>query len=134
MRPKNPYRVFGVAALLAAFLALPVAGLAGEAAQEWEVINPAGTIAIKGINPAPRPATLDGKTIVLRWNSKHNGDNYLNRIAELFAEKVPSARVVKLYEIDKSTIRTSGSNQESARIAGVIKGLKPDLVIGSQAD
>jgi len=134
MRPKNPSKVFWAAAILAAFLAFPVAGMAKEAIQEWEIINPAGTIDIQPIKPAPRLASLEGKTIVLRWNSKHNGDNFLNRIAELFAEKVPSAKVIKLYEVDKSTIRTSSSNQESQRIANVIKGLKADLVIGSQAD
>ena len=134
MRPKNPSKVFWTAAILAAFLAFPVAGMAKEAIQEWEIINPAGTIDIQPIKPAPRLASLEGKTIVLRWNSKHNGDNFLNRIAELVAEKVPSAKVIKLYEVDKSTIRTSSSNQESQRIASVIKGLKADLVIGSQAD
>ena len=134
MRPKNPSKVFWAAAILAAFLAFPVAGMAKEAIQEWEIINPAGTIDIQPIKPAPRLASLEGKTIVLRWNSKHNGDNFLNRIAELLAEKVPSAKVIKLYEVDKSTIRTSSSNQESQRIANVIKGLKADLVIGSQAD
>jgi hypothetical protein len=101
--------------------------MAKEAIQEWEIINPAGTIDIQPIKPAPRLASLEGKTIVLRWNSKHNGDNFLNRIAELLAEKVPSAKVIKLYEVDKSTIRTSSSNQESQRIANVIKGLKADL-------
>jgi hypothetical protein len=134
MQPKNPYKVFWVAAILAAFLALPVVGMAKEAIQEWEFVNPSGTIAIQPIKPAPRLASLEGKTIVLRWNSKHNGDNFLNRVAELFAEKVPSAKVIKLYEVDKSTIKTSSSNQESQRIANVIKGLKADLVIGSQAD
>jgi len=134
MRPKNPSKVFWAATILAAFLAFPVAGMAKEAIQEWEIINPAGTIDIQPIKPAPRLANLEGKTIVLRWNSKHNGDNFLNRIAELLAEKVPSAKVIKLYEVDKSTIRTSSSNQESQRIANVIKGLKADLVIGSQAD
>ncbi len=116
------------------FLAIPAALPAKEKVQEWEFINPAGTIAIKPVKPAPRLSSLEGKTIALRWNSKHNGDNYLNRIAELLAEKVPSAKVIKVYEVDKSTIKTSASNQESARIAKVIKDLKPDLVIGSQAD
>ena len=115
-------------------LALPLPALATEAAQDWEVINPQGTIAIKEIKPAPRLTTLEGKTIVLRWNSKHNGDNYLDRIAELLAQKVPSAKVIKLYELDKSTVRTSSSNAESLRIANVIKGMKADLVIASQAD
>ena len=113
MQPKNPYKVFWVAAILAALLALPVVGMAKEAIQEWEFVNPSGTIAIQPIKPAPRLASLEGKTIVLRWNS---------------------AKVIKLYEVDKSTIKTSSSNQESQRIANIIKSLKADLVIGSQAD
>ena len=115
-------------------LALPLPALATEAAQDWEVINPQGTVAIQEIKLAPRLTTLEGKTIVLRWNSKHNGDNYLDRVAELLAQKVPSAKVIKLYEQDKSTVRTSSSNAESLRIAKVIKGMKADLVIASQAD
>jgi hypothetical protein len=115
-------------------LALPLPASATEAVQEWELINPQGTIAIKEIKPASRITTLEGKTIVLRWNGKHNGDNYLNRVAELLAEKVPSAKVIKLYEVDKSTSKISSSNAESERIAKVIKGLKADIVITSQAD
>ncbi len=119
---------------LAAVASLPPLVSAKEAVQEWELINPAGTIAIKPIQLAPRLSTLEGKTVVLRWNGKHNGNNYLDRIAELFAEKMPMVKLIKLYEVDKSTIKISGSNQESARIAAVIKGLKADLVIASQAD
>ena len=125
---------FLVTAVLAAFLAVPVLCSAMEAVQAWEVINPMGTIAIQPVKPAPRVASLEGKTIVLRWNGKHNGNNYLDRTAELLAEKLPSAKVIKLYEVDKSTIKISGSNAESARIAKVIKGLKADIVIASQAD
>ena len=129
-------RCFAECALISMILIFSMSGLASarEMEQEWELINPEGTMAIKIAQPALRPATLEGKTIVLRWNSKHNGDNFLNRIAELFAEKVPSAKVIKLYEVDKSTVKTSGSNSESARIAKVIKDLKADIVIGSQAD
>jgi hypothetical protein len=115
-------------------LTLPLPAFATDAGQDWEVINPQGTIAIKEMKLAPRLTALEGKTIVLRWNGKHNGDNYLNRVAELLAEKVPSAKVIKLYEVDKSTVRTSSSNAESLRIANVIKGMKADLVIASQAD
>jgi primosomal protein N' len=71
---------------------------------------------------------------VLRWNDKHNGDKFLDRIAELLKENVPSAKVIKLYEIDKSTIKISGSVQEAARIAKVIKANNADIVIGSQTD
>jgi hypothetical protein len=121
-------------AIAIVFMAIPAAVPAKEKVQEWELINPAGTIAIQPIKPAPRLSTLEGKTIVLRWNGKHNGDSYLNRIAERLAEKVPSAKVIKIYEVDKSTVKFSSSNQEAARIAKVIKDLKADIVIGAQAD
>ena len=120
--------------LFLVLIAFPTLASAKEVAQEWNLVNPEGTVAIKVFQPAPRPSTLEGKTIALRWNSKHNGDNFLNRIAELFAEKVLTARVIKLYEADPSTIKSSGTASESARIAKVIKDLKPDLVIASQAD
>ena len=115
-------------------LAMPAFSVAKEVTQEWEVINPAGVVQIKQAQLAPRITTLEGKTIVLRWNGKHNGDNFLNRIAELLKQNVPSAKVVKLYEIDKTTNKISGSSAESARIAQVIKGLNADIVIAAQTD
>jgi len=120
--------------VLGLFLCIPQHTIAKEAAQQWEVINPAGVVEMKFLKAAPRLTSLDGKTVVLRWNEKHNGNNFLNRIAELLKENVPSAKVIKLYEIDKSTIKISGSIQESVRIAGVIKGLKADIVIAAQTD
>jgi len=119
--------------LAAASLSLPLA-VAKEVPQQWEVVNPAGTVAVKYAKPAPRISTLEGKTIVLRWNSKHNGTNFLDRTAELLAKQVPSAKVIKLYEVDPTTNKIAGSMDESIRIAKTIKGLKADLVIGSQAD
>ena len=56
---------------------------AAEKPQEWELVNPAGIIEKASVDPAKRIASLDGKTIALRWNSKHNGDVVLNRLAEL---------------------------------------------------
>ncbi|KAB0668857.1 hypothetical protein F6V30_15175 [Oryzomonas sagensis] len=113
---------------------LPSMAAAKEDVQQWEVLNPTGIVDIKPVKPAPRLTTLEGKTIVLRWNDKHNGNNMLDRVAELLKEQVPSAKVIKLYEVDKSTIKISGSQKESARIAKVIKDLGADLVIASQAD
>ena len=132
---KRPFivRLF-FALVLGAIFMMPSVSIAKEQAQEWEVINPAGTVQIKQEQLAPRINTLEGKTIVLRWNGKHNGDNFLDRIAELLKEKIPSAKVIKLYEVDKSTIKISGAIAESARIAQVIKGLKADIVIAAQTD
>jgi hypothetical protein len=134
MPKKNVLRIFWAAAILVGLLVLPSLASAKEQIQEWEVINPSGTISIQPVKPAPRLASLEGKTIVLRWNGKHNGNNFLNRIAELLAEKMPGAKVIKVYDLDTSTVKISGSNAESARIAKVIKDLKADIVIGSQAD
>ena len=105
-----------------------------EKIQEWELINPAGTLQIKTAHLASRLTTLEGKTILLRWNFKHNGNHYLDRIAELLAEKVPSIKVIKIYEMDRSTINQSGSIEDSARLAKVIADFKPDLVIGAHGD
>ena len=105
-----------------------------EKIQEWELINPAGTIKIKTAKLASRLTTIEAKTILLRWNFKHNGNHYLNRIVELLGEKVPSAKVIKIYEMDRSTINQSGSIEDSARLARVIAEFKPDLVIGAHGD
>jgi hypothetical protein len=126
--------VVSLMVVLGMILLLPVLSIAKESTQEWGIINPAGVVQIKQVQLAPRITTLEGKTIVLRWNGKHNGNNFLDRVAELLNEKVPSAKVIKLYEVDKSTVKISGAIAESTRIAQVIKGLKADIVIGSQAD
>jgi len=111
-----------------------IPAFAKEKLQTWGILNPAGAIEIKTAALAPRPDTLEGKTILLRWNFKHNGNHYLDRISELLAEKVPSAKVIKIYETDRSTINQSGSIEDSARLAKRIATLKPDLVIGAHGD
>ena len=105
-----------------------------EKIQTWEIINPAGSIEIKTAELAPRLATLEDKTILLRWNFKHNGNHYLDRISELLAEQAPSAKVIKVYEMDRSTINQSGSLEDSSRLARAIADFNPDLVIGAHGD
>jgi hypothetical protein len=115
-------------------LLVPQLAISKETPQEWVLVKPEGVVEIKHVEPAPRLTTLEGKTIVLRWNDKHNGNNFLDRTAELLKEKVPSAKVIKLYEIDKTTIKISGSNLEAVRIAKIIKDLNADIVISAQSD
>ena len=38
--------------------------------QKWEVLNPEGVIKIEPMKINPHPSTLEGKTIMLRWNGK----------------------------------------------------------------
>ena len=127
-----------VLSAMAACLAAPVISApeayATEKPQEWELVNPAGIIQKASIDPAKRITSLDGKTIALRWNSKHNGDVLLNHLAELLAQKYPTAKIVKLYETDTSLNGISGAASESERVAKAVASVKPDLVIASQCD
>jgi hypothetical protein len=80
------------------------------------------------------PASLDGKTVVLRWNGKYNGDLYLNRVGELLAQQVKNVKIVKLWETDKATADVSKNGEVSEQTAVTIAKLKPALVIAAQAD
>jgi hypothetical protein len=82
----------------------------------------------------PHPASLEGKTVVLRWNSKLNGDKFLDRVAELLTQNVPEVKIVKMYRVDPSTAVVSEKMENSLQIAAKIVGQKPDIVIASQAD
>jgi ABC-type Fe3+-hydroxamate transport system substrate-binding protein len=82
----------------------------------------------------PHPASLEGKTVVLRWNGKFNGDKVLDRVAELLTENVPGVKIVKMYRVDPSTAVVSETMEKSLQITDKIVALKPDIVIASQAD
>ena len=82
----------------------------------------------------PHPASLDGKTVVLRWNGKPNGDKLLSRVAELLVEQAPGVNIVKLWETDPDTAVSSDDAELSVQIAEKIAALTPDLVIASQCD
>ena len=82
----------------------------------------------------PHPATLEGKTVLLRWNGKYNGDKYLSRVGELMTQQVKNVKIIKMWEIDKSTAAISKSAEMSEQLAASIAKLKSDLVIAAQAD
>lgn len=80
------------------------------------------------------PASLEGKTVVLRWNSKMNGDKFLTRVGELLTQQVKNVKVIRMWETDSSTATISKGGQGSEQITDKIVKLKPDLVIAAQAD
>jgi len=82
----------------------------------------------------PHPASLEGKTVLLRWNGKYNGDKFLTRVGELLTQQVKGVRVIRLWEMDSTTAAISKNGEMSEEVAGKIARLKPDLVIASQAD
>jgi hypothetical protein len=82
----------------------------------------------------PHPSTLEGKTVVLRWNGKFNGDNFLNAKADLLTQRVKGVKVIKMWEVNRDTAVISDSLEKSEKIADEIVARKPDLVIAAQAD
>jgi hypothetical protein len=119
---------------LFAFLAAPGFVSAKEIPQQWELVSPQGVVLSKPVKLVERPSTLDGKTVVLRWNGKPNGDVFLNRIAELLNEKVRGVKVIKAWEVAPETNVISYSRDRSVSIAKKLASFKPDIVIGAPAD
>jgi hypothetical protein len=128
------FKFFMTLTIIMAWLALPVLASAKEAVQTWELVNPAGVIKVTPIKMAARINSLEGKTIGLKWNQKPNGNIFLDRIAELLKEQVPGVKVVKIYEVEPTTIRQSVNMDDADRKAKLIAKYKPDIVIGAQCD
>jgi hypothetical protein len=122
--------------LLMGLLALSTMAMAKEVSQNWELINPEGMVAaIKPVEVAPHPTSLEGKTILLRWNGKPGGNMFLDHVAELLAKAVPTAKVIKLYEIEPGTGRYNTTiGEAAAEMSKAVKTYRPDIVIASQAD
>ena len=121
--------------LSAVFLAIPGTTLSEEGGQRWEVLNPEGVVKIEPMEINPHPLTLEGKTVLLRWNGKHNGDRFLDRLAELLKQKVKDIKIIKSWEVAPETVDPiSGSQERSMELMKKLAAFKPDLVIGSQAD
>ena len=117
------------------FLAMPGTILSKERDQSWEILNPEGAIKIEPMEINPHPASLEGKTVLLRWNGKHNGDKFLDRVAELLAQKVKGIKIIKSWEVASETVDPiTGSQERSMELMKKLAAFKPDLVIGSQAD
>ncbi len=117
------------------FLAIPDTALSAERNQKWEILNPEGVIKIEPMGINPHPSTLEGKTVLLRWNGKHNGDKFLDRVAELLAQKIKRIKIIKSWEVAPETVDPiSGSQERSMELMKKLTAYKPDLVIGSQAD
>jgi hypothetical protein len=130
---------FAKSLLLAVILAGWVGGAldvsAEPKAQGWELINPEGVIKIEPMKLNPHPSRLEGKTVMLRSNGKHNGDKFLIRVGELLKDKVKDVKIIYSWEVAPETVDPiTGSYERSKRFAQKLASFKPDLVIASQAD
>jgi hypothetical protein len=64
---------------------------------EFSVLNPRGKIdTVPASSPAPRLASLAGKTIGLYSNSKPGMDNFYTALEEVFKKKFPDIKVKKM--------------------------------------
>jgi len=124
-----------IATILAGILAGPIDILADEKIQEWDLINPEGVIKIDPMKLNPHPTSLEGKTVMLRSNGKHNGDKFLIRVGELLKDKVRDIKIIYSWEVAPETVDPiTGSQERSKKFAQKLASFKPDLVIASQAD
>ena len=121
--------------IMALLLGLTIA-VGSAMAASWELINPKGIADVDPITVAPHSFdTLNGKTVVLRANGKHNSDNFLDRIAELLLERFPQINLIKFWESDERVSGGGTNNLNGAVEMGqAMANLKADLVISSQAD
>jgi len=82
----------------------------------------------------PHPSDLAGKTVLLRWNGKMNGDKYLDYLGNLLSKKYKGIKIIKVWKTNPETAIISGKTETSEQIAGKIAAMKPDVVIAAQAD
>ncbi|MCL2669602.1 MAG: hypothetical protein FWE89_02855 [Syntrophaceae bacterium] len=134
MKQKNSPNFLMVTAIAIGLLALPGFSSAREVPQDWELVNPEGIVKIEPMKVNAHPKSLEGKTVLLRWNGKHNGDNFLNRVGELLQEKVKGVKIVKSWEVAPKTATISQNLVTSKEIVDTLAKEKPDLVIASQCD
>jgi len=128
------YKKLVVIAALVAFLAVPFASFAREAVQEWMLVNPEGVVNIPPMKLSAHPATLDGKTVVLQWNGKTNGDNFMATIEKMLKEQFKGIKIIRAWEVAPELKTISQGQAVSQKMADKIASMKPDLVIATQAD
>ncbi len=104
-------------------------GLSTGAVAKQEKIPKVGPVEVN-----PHPKSLEGKTVLLRWNGKFNGDKYLSYLGECLTKQVKHLKLIKLWEVEKSSASISKDLQASEQVAAAVAKLKPDLVIAAQAD
>jgi hypothetical protein len=98
--------------------------------QKWKLVNPEGIVVVKPVEIAPRQVSLEGKTVLLRWNGKHNGNNFLDRVAENLTQQVKGVKIIKMWE---AVPGSNGYPMKDEHFQAALK-LKPDFLIATQAD
>jgi hypothetical protein len=82
----------------------------------------------------PHPSGLAGRTVLLRWNGKMNGDKYLNYLGKLLSYKYKGIKIIKIWDKHPETAIISKNTENSDQITAKVAAMKPDIVIAAQAD
>ncbi len=105
-----------------------------EPSSKWTLLDPSGVAQVDALRVIPRPATLEGKTVLLYWNGKPNGDVFLNRTAKLIEEHAKGVTFIRNWQVAPDTKVVSSSSETSQRSAKAVAAFRPDISIGSQGD
>jgi hypothetical protein len=92
------------------------------------VFNPVARSVQTRLEPAPRPADLNGKRVGLYWNMKAGGDVALRRTQELLAQRFPRTQFA-FYQGDVGWLMRHLTPGEADRIAREV-----DVLIGTTSD
>jgi hypothetical protein len=126
---RNPFAVVLVMLLFLLALAACHRTPAPKPESKRETVAKVGPVSMN-----PHPASLVGKTVVLRWNGQSSGDTFLNSLAELLKKEVKQIKIIKMWEADANTAVISNDLARSEKITEEIAAKKPALVIAGQAD
>lgn len=96
-----------------------------------EVYDPTGMVIPENvIRFPPRITTFRGKRIGLLWNSKPNGNHYLNKVAELLLQRFPDVIITKLWEVKPETANPDKKSDSALDFIAQ----NADVVIAAQGD
>lgn len=101
---------------------------------KWRLVSPQPVVQKEDGRVNEHPATLVGKTVLLYWNGKPNGDLFLRRISELLVERIADVHIVEAWEVIPATRQTDPTVEASRGVAQELASLKPDIVIGAPGD
>ena len=91
----------------------------------FSVVSPLGEKVIEMIDMAPRPDTLEGKTVCTIWNTGFKSDITLTRIEELLKARYPGLKLIPYTEMPgfNPIVYTSPQTRHNA-IAEVVDALR----------
>jgi hypothetical protein len=95
------------------------------------VIKPIGKETVKKATTAPRPSTLNGKTVVEIWNEDFKGNIMFPMYRELLKKRYPGVKIVPYTDVPVAALKGTPAYQREvlANIVAAVKAHGADAVI-----